>query len=167
MEFWDIYDKDKKLTGRTMVRNDWNMADGDYHLTVLGVIQRPDGKYLITRRVSTKEWAAGSYEVSGGGVRAGETSEEAVQREVKEETGLDIKNAVSGGYEFTYRRDNPEERNNYFVDVYKFIMDVREEDVRLQVEETAGFEFVDSDTIKALAAQGKFLHYESIKQVLD
>lgn len=44
MELWDIYDKNKKLTGRTMVRNDWNMAPGDYHLTVLGVIQRPDGK---------------------------------------------------------------------------------------------------------------------------
>ena len=23
MEFWDIYDKDKKPTGRTMKRNDW------------------------------------------------------------------------------------------------------------------------------------------------
>lgn len=95
MEFWDIYDKDKKLTGRTMKRNDWTMADGDYHLTVLGVIRRPDGKFLITKRVSTKEWAPGAFEVSGGGVRAGETSEEAVRREVLEETGLDINNAVS------------------------------------------------------------------------
>ena len=33
-EIWDIYDVDKQLTGRTMKRNDWNMKDGDYHLTV-------------------------------------------------------------------------------------------------------------------------------------
>lgn len=165
MEFWDIYDKDKKLTGRTMKRNDWTMADGDYHLTVLGVIRRPDGKFLITKRVSTKEWAPGAFEVSGGGVRAGETSEEAVRREVLEETGLDINNAVSGGYIFTYRRDNPEERNNYFVDVYEFVMDVNESDIHLQVEETDGFEFADAAQIKALADQGKFLHYDSIKQV--
>ena len=25
MEFWDIYDSDKKQTGRTMKRNDWNL----------------------------------------------------------------------------------------------------------------------------------------------
>ncbi len=29
MEFWDIYDKDKKPTGRTMKRNDWCLKDGD------------------------------------------------------------------------------------------------------------------------------------------
>ena len=42
MEFWDIYDADKKPTGRTMKRNDWCLKDGEYHLTVLGVVARPD-----------------------------------------------------------------------------------------------------------------------------
>ena len=32
MEFWDIYDKDKKTTGRTMKKNDWILKDGEYHL---------------------------------------------------------------------------------------------------------------------------------------
>ena len=36
MELWDIYDADKKPTGRTMKRNDWCLKDGEYHLTVLG-----------------------------------------------------------------------------------------------------------------------------------
>ena len=45
VEMWDIYDKDKKRTGRTMKRNDWCLAEGEYHLTVLGVIKRPDGKF--------------------------------------------------------------------------------------------------------------------------
>ena len=43
MEFWDIYDENKKPTGRTMKRNDWCLKDGEYHLTVLGVVGRPDG----------------------------------------------------------------------------------------------------------------------------
>ena len=47
MELWDIYDADKKPTGRTMKRNDWCLKEDEYHLTVLGVIRRPDGKYLI------------------------------------------------------------------------------------------------------------------------
>ena len=46
MEFWDIYDKDKKPTGRTMKRNDWCLKDGEYHLTVLGVVARPDGTFI-------------------------------------------------------------------------------------------------------------------------
>lgn len=83
MEFWDIYDKDKKPTGRTMKRNDWCLKDGEYHLTVLGVIARPDGTFLITKRVMTKAWAPGCWEVSGGAAQAGEESYEAVLREVK------------------------------------------------------------------------------------
>ena len=90
MELWDIYDADKKVTGRTMKRNDWCLKEGEYHLTVLGVIAKPDHTYLITKRVMTKAWAPGWWEVSGGAAQAGEESYEAVLREVKEETGLEI-----------------------------------------------------------------------------
>ena len=46
MEYWDIYDKNKQLTGRRMKRNDWCLKDGEYHLSVLGVVRRKDGKFL-------------------------------------------------------------------------------------------------------------------------
>ena len=89
-ERWDIYDKNKQPTGRIMKRNDWTLKDDEYHLTVLGVIRRPDGKFLITKRVMTKAWAPGWWEVSGGAAQAGEASYDAVLREVKEETGLSL-----------------------------------------------------------------------------
>lgn len=166
MELWDIYDKDKKPTGRTMERNDWCLQDGEYHLTVLGVVCRPDGKFLITKRVMTKAWAPGWWEVSGGAVMAGETSEEAVKREVLEETGLDVTNA-EGGYVFSYKRENPGEGDNYFVDIYRFVMDFDESDVKPQEAETDGFMLATVDEIKAFAGQGIFLHYDSIKQVFE
>ena len=166
MELWDIYDKDKKPTGRTMERNDWCLQDGEYHLTVLGVVCRPDGKFLITKRVMTKAWAPGWWEVSGGAVMAGETSEEAVKREVLEETGLDVTNA-DGGYVFSYKRENPGEGDNYFVDIYRFVMDFEEMDVKPQEAETDGFMLATVDEIKEFAAQGIFLHYDSIKQVFE
>ena len=144
MEFWDIYDENKKPTGRTMKRNDWCLKDGEYHLTVLGVVGRPDGTFLITKRVMTKAWA----------------------REVKEETGLDVRNA-EGGYLFTYKRENPGEGDNYFVDVYRFVMDIDESDLHLQTEETDGYMFATVDEIKAFAAEGKFLHYDSIKKAFE
>ena len=163
MEFWDIYDENKQPTGRTMKRNDWCLKDGEYHLTVLGVVARPDDTFLITKRVMTKAWAPGWWEVSGGAAQAGESSYEAVLREVKEETGLDARDA-EGGYLFTYKRENPGEGDNYFVDVYRYIMDFDEGDLHLQEAETDGYKFATLDEIKEFAKQGIFLHYDSIKE---
>lgn len=166
MELWDIYDKDKKPIGRTMKRNDWCLKEGEYHLSVLGVIQRPDGKYLITKRAADKAWAPGWWEVSGGAAIAGETSEEAVKREILEETGLDVTNA-EGGFLFSYHRENPGEGDNYFVDVYKYHMDFTEEDIKLQTEETNAFQIADAAQLSEYDKQGIFLHYQSIKQALQ
>ena len=164
MEYWDIYDSNKQRTGRTMERNDFTMAPGDYHLTVLGVIRRPDGKFLITQRALDKHWAPGWWEVSGGGVMAGEGSFDAVVREVREETGLDVSQAP-GGYRFTYRRESP--GDNYFVDVYRFELDFDEENVTPQLAEMQGFALADRAGIEALARQGIFLHYDIIKAVFE
>lgn len=166
MEYWDIYDANKNVTGRTMKRNDWILKDGEYHLTVIGVIKRSDGRFLITKRVMTKAWAAGWWEVSGGAAQAGETSKKAVIREVGEETGLDVSNA-EGGYVFTYKRENPGEGDNYFVDVYRFVMDIDDKDLHLQTEETDGYMFATPDQIREFAEQGIFLHYDSIKQAFE
>ena len=166
MEFWDIYDINKRPTGRTMKRNDWCLKDGEYHLTVLGVVARPDGTFLITKRVLTKAWAPGWWEVSGGAAQAGESSEEAVRREVLEETGLDVNGCV-GGYMFTYHRENPGEGDNYFVDVYRFVMDIDEKDVSFQEAEIDGYMFATREQIESFAKEGKFLHYDSIKQVFS
>lgn len=164
MELWDIYDENKQLTGRTMVRNDWNMKPGDFHLTVLGVVRNTEGKFLITKRVMTKAWAPGWWEVSGGAAQAGETSEAAVQREILEETGLDV-SAFEGGYFSSYKRVNPEEKDNYFVDIYRYTGDFTEADVKLQLEETDGMMLATKEEIAALGDEGIFLHYNSIKDV--
>lgn len=166
IEFWDIYDGNKQPTGRTMKRNDWCLREGEYHLTVLGVIAAGDGRFLITKRVMTKSWAPGWWEVSGGAVLAGESSKDAVVREVKEETGLDVSD-WDGGYVFSYKRENPGEGDNYFVDVYRFTGDFREEDIKLQEEETAGYRLASKEEIESLAKEGIFLHYDSIKEVFE
>ena len=166
MEYWDIYDENKQRTGRTMQRGDRSLKDGEYHLTVLGVIRHPDGRFLITKRVMTKSWAPGWWEVPGGGVCAGEESYDAVCREIREETGLDVHGA-DGGYLFTYHRENPGEGDNYFVDVYRFTLPFTEADIVLQASETAGFALATSEQIRRYDAQGIFLHYGSIRQAFE
>ncbi len=164
MEYWDIYDSDKKVTGRTMQRNDFRMVPGDYHLSVLGVIARSDGRFLITKRKEDKRWAPGWWEVSGGGVMAGESSYDAVCREVFEETGLDVRQCPHE-LVLTYHRESP--GDNYFVDVYRFFKDFDESDVVLQESEATDFRLATHEEIKALAEEGIFLHYSSIRQVFD
>ena len=102
----------------------------------------------------------------GGHFEADESPEECVLREVKEETGLDAGNA-EGGYLFTYKRENPGEGDNYFVDVYRFVMDIDDKDLHLQTEETDGYMFATPDQIREFAEQGIFLHYDSIKQAFE
>ena len=166
IEYWDIYDANKQLTGRTMKRNDWCLKDDEYHLTVLGVIMNREGKYLITKRAADKAWAAGWWEVSGGAAMAGESSEQAVAREVLEETGIDVSGA-EGGYVFSYHRENPGQGDNYFVDIYKFILDFDESMVHPQESETDGYMLATVEEIKKFGEQGVFLHYDSIKRVFE
>ena len=97
-------------------------------------------------------------------MQGGEESFDAVCREVFEETGLDVTKA-EGGYQFTYKRENPGEGDNYFVDVYRFVMDFDESDVSPQEAETDGFMLATKEEIEAFAKEGIFLHYDSIKQV--
>ncbi len=165
MEYWDIYDENRQKTGRTMQRNQWILKDGEYHLSVLAVIGRPDGKILITRRALDKAWAPGWWEVQGGAVKAGEDSLSAVLREVREETGLSV-GADDAHYALTYHRDNHGKGDNYFVDVYRFEMDFDESDIDIQKEEVLEYAIAGFDRIEELGREGIFLHYESILPVL-
>ncbi len=166
MERWGIYDSCRQPTGRTMKRNDWCLKDGEYHLTVLGIIAHTDGRFLITKRVMTKAWAPGWWEVSGGAAMAGEQSETAVKREICEETGLDV-SGWDGGYLFSYKRENPGEGDNYFVDIYRYVGDFSESDLNLQQKETDGYMLATLEQIKEFAHQGIFLHYDSIKKAFE
>lgn len=53
------------------------------------VIQRADGAFLLARRPAGKAYA-GYWEFPGGKVEAGETIEFALQREMREEVGIEV-----------------------------------------------------------------------------
>ena len=86
MEFNDIYDKDRQLTGRVHRRGTpWRA--GEYGMVVCVWVYDGMGNLLLTRRAKGKSFA-GTWENSGGAVQAGEGSLEAIQRELFEETGI-------------------------------------------------------------------------------
>jgi 8-oxo-dGTP diphosphatase len=72
------------------------------YLAVSAAIFR-DGRVLIVRR--DRPPSHGLYTLPGGGVELGETLEQAVIREVREETGLDIEPLALAGYRQVITRD--------------------------------------------------------------
>ena len=164
-ELIDIYDRNRTFTGITVPREGARMGEGQYMLYVLAIIQNKDGRMLITRRSMDKHWAAGWWEVTGGGVSAGETSEQAIVRELAEEVGLDV---ADYPLEVVYSYENVdlERGDNYIVDIYRFRLDFTTDDIVLQDSEAIDCKLVTFDEIEKLAEQGVFLHFNRIKQAL-
>ena len=86
MEFNDVYDKDRNLTGRVH-RRGTRWKPGEYGLVVCVWVYDGKGNLLLTRRAPGKSFA-GTWENSGGAAKAGETSRQAIVRELFEETGI-------------------------------------------------------------------------------
>ena len=86
MEYNDIYDKYRNRTGRQHLRGTrWGI--GEYGLVVCVWVYDGKGKLLLTRRAKEKSYP-GTWENSGGAAKAGETSRQAIARELFEETGI-------------------------------------------------------------------------------
>lgn len=91
-ELWDIYDKNRNITGKTIARGEL-MAEDEYHLVVQVWIKNDENKWLISKRAATKSQAL-KWEPTGGSVLAGEGSKEGALREVKEELGYRLTRKV-------------------------------------------------------------------------
>lgn len=55
----------------------------------VGVLVRPDGAFLLTSRPADKHYA-GYWEFPGGKLEVGESVEQALRRELREELGIEI-----------------------------------------------------------------------------
>ena len=165
-EMIDIYDRERNHTGITIPREGAFLKEGQYMLYVIALIEAPDGRILITQRSMDKHWGAGWWEVGGGGVRAGETSEQAIVREVAEECGLDASGCdLTPAY--SYENVDLARGDNYLVDIYHLHIDFSPEDVRLLDGEAIAFRLATWDEIRALDEQGIFLHYRRLRQTLE
>lgn len=127
MEFNDIYDKDRNLTGR-IHRRGTPWRKGEYGLVVCVWVYDGHGNLLLTRRAPQKSFA-GTWENSGGAAKAGETSLQAITRELYEETGI---YAAQEDFELLC---SGQDRNAHY-DFYCLKNDTALEQIKLQPGET-------------------------------
>lgn len=164
-EMIDIYDDNRNLTGTTLPRKT-KLTDGQYMLYVYALIQDTDGRFLITQRALDKKWAPGAWEVPGGGAMAGETSLQAISREIIEETGLDI-SADHAQVIYSYKNIDEKYGDNYFADIYLVKKDFTLADISLDAREVTGMKLATLDEIKMLKESDGFLHFERICAALS
>lgn len=88
-ELWDIYDINKKKTGKTAERNVYQFKEGEYHIVVTGIIINSKNEILISKRAKQKKFGL-MWECNGGSILTGETSLEGIIRELKEELGVEF-----------------------------------------------------------------------------
>ena len=156
IEYRDLYDENKQVTGKTFIKGE-QVPKGYYYLIVTIVIKNND-KYLIQKRVEKK---GGRWALTGGHPKAGESSLEGIRAEVKEELGIDITN------------DNPIlfktiTYNDQFFDLYYLEKDININDIKIQKEEVADVCYATKDEIIKMHNENKFHegHYKMFEEYL-
>ena len=146
MEFNDIYDENRNLTGRIHKRGTpW--LPGEYGLIVCVWVYDCKGKLLLTRRAKGKSFA-GTWENSGGAAQAGETSRQAIARELFEETGI---RAAEEEFELL----DTDRGHNAFYDFYCLKRPMLIQDIVLQPGETDGAQWASYGKIHWMIRTGK------------
>lgn len=80
-----------------------------YLICVKGIITRSDGKILVLKRSAQDDHAPSIWETVGGAMDTEETPQTALEREIKEETGLTV--AVLNPFNvFTIKKDTGESK---------------------------------------------------------
>ena len=144
MEWNDIYDAQRNLTGDVHRRGDaWN--PGEYGMVVCVWVHDGEGNLLLTRRAPEKTFG-GTWENSGGAAKAGETSLQAIVRELQEETGI-----CKAESEFEYLRTTWD--THLFFDHYCVKAKVPLEQIVLQPGETDDAKWVRLDEVHEIIAR--------------
>lgn len=164
-EMIDIYNDNRELTGITLPRKT-KLEKGQYMLYVYALIRDNNGNFLVTQRAMDKKWAAGQWEVPGGGSMAGESSLDAIRREIFEETGLDV-SSDEASVIYSYKNIDEKYGDNYFADIYLIKKDFTLSDVSLDAREVTNMKLASIDEIKSLKETDGFLHYERICAALN
>lgn len=154
METWDLYDKDRIKLDKTMIRGN-KIPEGCFHLVVESIIVNSSNQILIQKRHPEKKGWPGKWEFScGGSATIGDSSLEAITREIKEEIGIDLnsKNVKDIVY-------NSFEQSHY--DFYFIKQDVDINDVVMQESEVVNVMWTTFENVLELLGKGEFVPYQN------
>lgn len=149
MELWDLVDENGNKVGKVINRND-GQPEGTYHVGVDVWIINSENRILLQKRSSKKRHEPNVWAMTGGSSLYGETTQETIIRETKEELGVDlIKDNLCLVKKYPIGR--------VFLYVYLIRQDVDISKVVIQEEEVSNVKWFSFEEVEKLYNQGKFM----------
>lgn len=152
-ELWDIYDLNRRKTGRKFERGTGHLNPGEYHIVIHICIFNSKGEMLIQRRQPWKHGYPDMWDVTlGGSILEGETSGQGATRELKEELG----------YDYDFSSMLPQLTVNFpegFDDYYILQKDIDLSTLTLQYEEVQDVRWATEEEILSMIDEGMFIPF--------
>lgn len=159
-EYTDLYDENKNLTGEKLFREKGTkliVPKGRYSVVVLVFIENSKGEFLfqMTSKRKKNVWAT-----TGGHVKSGQTSKEAIIEEIKEELGIDINEDEVKLFK-TYKYDDA------FKDVFYTKKDIDINSLTYEKDEVEYVKYLTKDEILDLINNNGNIRKTNIDAFLD
>lgn len=158
MEYLDLYDENRKLTGEQILRTQDKpiVPAGKFINVVIIFIRNSKGEFLFQK---TSVQKGSVWATTGGHVKSGQTSLEAIKDEVEEELGLKMRDNEFSLFK-SYKMEIA------FFDVYYLKKDININELKLQEDEVEYVQWLSIEEIKELIANNK-LRKGNIQAFLD
>lgn len=159
-EFMDLYDENKNLTGEKKFREKGGklkVPKGRYTIVVLAFIENSNGEFLfqMTSKRKNNVWAT-----TGGHVKSGQTSKDAIIEEIKEELGIEINSKEIKLFK-TYRYENA------FKDVFYIKKDIDINTLHYEEDEVEYVKYLTKEEILDLINNDGNIRKTNIDAFLD
>ncbi len=124
--------------------------------TIATAIIRNNNEYLIAKRAPTKKFAPNQWEFISGFIDDGETAEETILREIKEELGIDgkIDNSSSPFYVI-------DDEGKWTI--APFLIEVNTRDIKINLEDHSEIKWVIADDLEKYPDLKPFLENRGVK----
>ena len=156
-EIWDVLDEAGNKTGKQIVKGE-QLPQGMYHLGVDVWIINSSNQILIQKRSSNKKLSPNVWAMTGGSNISGETSLQTIQREAKEELGINL------------NMDNIKlvkkfKTGKVWVDTYFVMQNVNLKDIVMQEDEVSDVKWASFEEVETLVNDNQFIEnrWEFIK----
>lgn len=163
IEYRELYDENRRPLGRTIAAGE-KVPKGAFVVAVGMWIVNSRHEILLTQRSPEKRFAPGKWENTSGHLQAGETCEQAIIRELREETGIE-----AAPEDIRYL--GTAKAAPYFGDNYCVYKDVELDLLRFQPGETCGAKWVTLEELERMMRDGETSpsmgsHMESYREAL-
>ena len=149
MELLDIVDENNNLTGKVVDREIVH-SEGLLHREVGVIILNEKGELLLEKRAKSKKQSPNKWAICAGHIEAGDSAENSIIREMKEEVGLvvNIKDLEFLGVFKRNKKFKNGQRNNTFIYIYVYKTNKKIEDYIIQIEELSEVKYFPKDKIE-------------------